>query len=825
MSRRHLWVTAAVIALPLLPAAASARILHATSILPPGESGFVSLTGLASGTGSPYLYDQIQPYVNFARKDAMLGQPGSSTEHPAAGVTITRDGYGVPSVTGGTAAELWWGAGWATAEDRLFQLEIFRRVGNGTLSELVGPSELPMDIADRRDFYTSAEISSMMARMPPSFQQRYASYTAGINAYVDYIHSRPTLIPAEFAALGIAPTHFSVEDIASIGIYLARVTPNGDGSELTNMAAIKASGPAKFNKILPLRIKGEASTIPRSEGLFPSDPGDTRADERAALARSYRFVRGLPPPPSANMGVNYVSGTLPSQSSGVAGSQDARSAADTSPPAGSATQQARSEVQSMLRPIHVGGSYMVAVNNPRTHRAEFFDGPELGIYAPEELYEMELHGPGIDVRGVTAPGGPLIAIGHNAHLAFGVTAGLSETNSLYAERLVPGHPDEYHYRGRVLQMSCRNEAFSYRSEPTSLLNPINVVKSPPQIGSVTLRLCRTIHGPVQERVGNYAYARRYATWDRELDTLYGLAGVDTARNVAGVNRAIAKVSWDCNLMAADDHGNIGYWHPGLLPIRNRSWDERLPLPGDGRAEWRGFLSVAQRPHVIDPRRHWLDNWNTLPSQGFTTGNDPASEVIAGPFFRSAWLDRLAPALARHPSFAGMNALIVKAGTIAQQRPLDTSRLKAALKHARSSAAVVLRTILAWNGNYTGTDANNTVSPGVAAWQTFKDQLQAIALAPLGKAGQLIGGGEPNTEHIFDVNIGQAYALRTLGPAGYQTAAARTFALLTKRFGSGSPTSWREPRTDAPETSFGAEAPPKIPFFDRGTFEEVFELGP
>jgi hypothetical protein len=137
---------------------------------------------------------------------------------------------------------------------------------------------------------------------------------------------------------------------------------------------------------------------------------------------------------------------------------------------------------------------------------------------------------------------------------------------------------------------------------------------------------------------------------------------------------------------------------------------------------------------------------------------------------------------------------------------------------------VLRTLLAWDGSYAEEDSAGTVAPGVAAWQTFKDQLQAIALAPLGPAGELIGGGEPNSEHIFDADLGQAYALRTLGPAGYRRAAAQTYAALVKRFGSADPAAWREPRTMAPESSLGAEQPPPMPFFDRGTFEELTELG-
>src|SRR5438874_9564050 len=93
---------------------AQANVTRAESILPPGESGFVSLLGVASGTGSPHLYDQQQPFIGFNRKDAMFGQPGTPESVPMSGVKIVRDAYGVPSVTGATDQDLWWGAGYAT---------------------------------------------------------------------------------------------------------------------------------------------------------------------------------------------------------------------------------------------------------------------------------------------------------------------------------------------------------------------------------------------------------------------------------------------------------------------------------------------------------------------------------------------------------------------------------------------------------------------------------------------------------------------------------------------------------------------------------------
>ena len=92
---------------------------------------------------------------------------------------------------------------------------------------------------------------------------------------------------------------------------------------------------------------------------------------------------------------------------------------------------------------------------------------------------------------------------------------------------------------------------------------------------------------MQARSGGRAYARRYAIWGREMQTFVGLAALNEPQRHAGGPRAAARLTWNENLLAADDRGHIGWWHPGLLPLRPKRWDERLPLPGTGEAEWRG----------------------------------------------------------------------------------------------------------------------------------------------------------------------------------------------------------------------------------------------
>jgi hypothetical protein len=76
-----------------------------------------------------------------------------------------------------------------------------------------------------------------------------------------------------------------------------------------------------------------------------------------------------------------------------------------------------------------------------------------------------------------------------------------------------------------------------------------------------------------------------------------------------------------------------------------------------------------------------------------------------------------------------------------------------------------------------------------------------------------------------VSIGQAYALRAENAAGYRRAAGAAYASLARRFGSGDPRRWRTPRAMFSQSALGAEQPPPMPFYDRGTFEEVTELGP
>jgi penicillin amidase len=804
MTSRSGRTVAFVLGIMLLPAAmtsaASAKVIQAEDVLPPGQSGFVSITGVPTGTGSPHLTDQIGLFNHFEYKSQQFDQPGDS-ETPMAGVQIVRDAYGVPAVTGDTEYDGWWGVGYAVAQDRLFQLDLFRRATNGTLAEILGSSYLEMDYVDRRDYYTNAEIDAQLGELPERFIHRVEAYRDGVNAWIDHVNTSPTDMPGEFPALGDLPIEpWTVEDTARVGVYLARTVPSGDGLELDNARGLAGIGKRDFQKVIPLRGKGRRTTIPRSEGIFPSQPGRTRHDERVGLRRSTRFMKRS----------DYLSAAADAEDS------QPFSTAKASTKAGSAPPLAR-QLQGP------GGSFMWAMRDRARDRAYLYNGPQLGFSIPELFVEFELHSPREpDLRGVTAAGVPLVGIGHNKHVAWGFTSGLSDEDDLYVDKVTG--PESYRFRGHSRHMDCRDETFDWKPPATALPDLVTDPGQP--AGSKTVRICRTIHGPVQGQADGLAFARRYATWGRELETLIGLDEVGRARDVHDVDQALRHdVTWNENVIAADDRGNIGYWHPGLHPLRPRRWDERLPYPGTGKAEWRGLLPRRRTPHVINPGQGWLAQWNNFPSVGWTSGDAPARERLDGRFHRVHLLQRLVSRVARDPSYRASRAIVKRSGTTSQGRPfLDVGKVNAAIHHfATPEARRTLRALLAWHGSYARVDEAGTVDPGVAIWEQFKRRLQGTLVRDLGPGARHLSE-DTSTSHQFDTTNLESLALRTLGSKAYARAAKATAGELRDRFGTPDVESWRAPRRMYHVSAQGAGSSPDLPFFDRGTWNQSVSLG-
>ena len=176
-----------------------------------------------------------------------LGAAAAGTAPATQGFTIARSSYGVPTITATSQARMWFGAGFAQAQDRMVQLELTRRAVEGTLSAIFGPSEVGQDQTVRTFFYTPDELTAQFQSLPAATRTAITEFSDGINAYEASAFASPTShaqkVPYEFFVLGqvlglsgpYQPAPWQPEDTVAVGNFLARQFGGGGGSEVTNL--------------------------------------------------------------------------------------------------------------------------------------------------------------------------------------------------------------------------------------------------------------------------------------------------------------------------------------------------------------------------------------------------------------------------------------------------------------------------------------------------------------------------------------------------------------------------------------------------------------
>ena len=228
--------------------------------------------------------------------------------------------------------------------------------------------------------------------------------------------------------------------------------------------------------------------------------------------------------------------------------------------------------------------------------------PHLGFTLPGLWYLARLETPSLRSAGATVPGVPLIILGHNDRIAWGMTTTGSDVEDLFIERLDPRDPDRYVTPEGSVPFRARTEIIQVRG------------KSP-----VTLTVRETRHGPVlSDAVEDLAKAVERgtvvalsATWlrtDNRIAT--SIYRVNSARDWPTFVAALQDFNApEQNLSYADVDGTIGFYAAGWVPIR-RAGSGWLPVPGwTGEYDWQGMIPFEALPHGINPRRGRFVNAN------------------------------------------------------------------------------------------------------------------------------------------------------------------------------------------------------------------------
>jgi hypothetical protein len=281
----------------------------AVTILPPGQSGFVSVEGQARGVasgGEPSAYgdhldDQREPYWNFQYKDGSF-QANGTPEEPKEGVRIYRDDFGVPAIYADNGRDVWFGAGYAVARDRLFLMDAVRRMGRGTFAELTGPSGVPGDIQQRTLTYSDDEYMAFFEALSQEAKDSVLGYVDGANAWREKAISDPRLLPAEYVLLSTLPEEFTVLDVLAGGVLITRTVAADGGNEFSNVRALREledqygtdEGRDVFRDFVWQEDPAAAVTVP--DRSFVNQPGTPT--ERDAAFESSRAARAPATPRS-----------------------------------------------------------------------------------------------------------------------------------------------------------------------------------------------------------------------------------------------------------------------------------------------------------------------------------------------------------------------------------------------------------------------------------------------------------------------------------------------------------------------------------------------
>ncbi len=592
--------------------------MRVENLLPPGQSGHFSVDAQAVGsaTGDPadfgeHVDDQRLMYWSSQYKFGGF-QDVSGREpdlQPRPEVAIFLDEFGVPAVYAETVEDLWYGAGYIIAQQRLFLLDGVRRQARGTLAELTGPETVPQDIQTRILTYSEEEYQAMFDGLSQIAQQAVNGYVAGVNQWIAEVLQDPQMLPAEYAVLSSVPEPISATDVLAAGVLMTRFVAAEGGNEMENVIALKQlqemhgqdKGREIFQDLFWVDDRRAAVTIPASEGLFSNITTAPGAREAVFKAQA-DFAQLLPDELLEGPGTGAAPAPL-----GVV----PKNRAVPDPAA-----QAAAYFSEFLGHLH-GGSYMAVVGPEKSANGLplLINGPQLGYSYPSLLVELEVHGAGFHARGATVPGLPVIGIGVGKRLAWGLTTGYSKTIDSFIEDTSVGEsPRQYAHGGEIKEMDCRDESVAYRAAPQG-------VPAGPAIFSESVEVCRTVHGPVVARSddGQWARSLQYAMWMREVETIEGVIDWQRAQNFAQFNAAMAKVTWNENTMYADADGNVAYFHPGLHPRRHPQTDLRLPMRGTGEQDHQGFLRFEETPQAVNPQQGYLVNWNNKPAHGWGDG--------------------------------------------------------------------------------------------------------------------------------------------------------------------------------------------------------------
>jgi acyl-homoserine lactone acylase PvdQ len=333
--------------------------------------------------------------------------------------------------------------------------------------------------------------------------------------------------------------------------------------------------------------------------------------------------------------------------------------------------------------------------------------------------EIHLHGGGFDSAGFTTPAWGVPIMGRGPHHGWLITSGHGDTTDTFAEKLDPRNPDRYWFKGEWRPLERQTQKILVKGA-----------------APVVHEFRWTVHGAVvsEDKANAIAYTQRFAMRGHELENWVSLVDMQRAQSIGEFDAAAGRMSINFGICYGDESGQIGFWETGLMPRRAPGTDPRLPTPGTGEYEWKGFLSPSERPHMLNPKQGYIHAWNSKATSWSREGDDGRM----GATFRT-WLGNKLAAQSYGATLADMieyNRQIWNGFGARDRANAPPYMFAPMLRSAAASAndaevTQAVELILSWNGRYEDRDADLRYdNAGLTLFRTWLDVAPKVLFGPV-----------------------------------------------------------------------------------------------
>lgn len=494
---------------------------------------------------------------SLAQIDGTLQVPG--LKQPA---EVIRDRWGVPHIYAQNVDDLFFAQGYVTAQDRLWQMEMWRRWREGRLSEIFGPAALDYDRRTRLLMYRGP-MDSEFTSYHPDARRIFTAFANGVNAY---IARNAETLPVEFTLTGVAPGRWSAETLVRRWTSLNLPSTRAHAMDEIRLALdVARRGAAEANR---RRAPDPWAELEVPSGLDVKSIPPAIVDAMRAGDNDPFGPGGLPPLPIVTPYRDMVS------------------------------RPATARLELFDNPIVEGSNnWVIRSGLSTTGKPILANDPHRRLETPALRYYMHLNAPGWNVIGASEP--PFVGIdaGHNERMAWGFTFAGTDVSDVYVEEVHPEDPNRVRWQDGWEPLRIVREEIAVKGEAPR---------------AIELKFSR--HGPIffEDRANRRAYAVRSVVNDPGSAPYRGnlrFAQAESCRDF--FDRAMSWKMPSHNLICGDVDDNIAFQLSALTPDRS-GWSGRLPVTGTGAYEWKGFR--ADLPREFNPARGFVAtaNNNTHP---------------------------------------------------------------------------------------------------------------------------------------------------------------------------------------------------------------------